>query len=655
VSDAAADRRPLAILAAVTAVVVALLWIVTPVGLVAALVLLVVLPPWGRSLTERAVVSALVVLGVTAVAFPRAGSMPVTVTSARLFLSLLLLAILALRLVPALRPVRIPRPGLSDLIAALLGVVSAAWLMWAYVGRSAVEIVAGLFFSGWDNEGHFTTFANTYTSGSTTWPTIDGSVAWNQWYPSLHSTVWSLAELLFRPAAPLLDRPGLLWPYVQWSALTFAFCLVALAWVAGDVAARMAGRERARWARPLAVGLFAAFGLLGSPALLFNAGFTNFMMAVTVVVTGAWLGGRSLRSARMLGWFLVPLCGLAVIGLWTPLVLGLVPSGIVVAIALFRYRAWVGAAWLVATVAVAAVMALTQMSAILGVEPGQSTGDFATDLGAVSTGMVPFNLGLALLAPVIAILLAVLLVRGGRWPMAVAVVGPMLGAAVVAVVFARGADAADIGRLQSYYVLKPLDAMLIAVVTLIAALVAVAVARAVVGLPRGSAGIATALAAVVVVGTLGYAGALPEQFSAGFTAAPGIQAGADRMRGINDPLIGEAIIRGQQAAVPYPDRTTLLWDGAGTLPNLWVSALHGVMSKSDNRFYRDLPAFPYDSKTLSYVDLALNLNPQLRLAALWFRPSTGELLDAYAGQSDGRVTSVQVPMPPNLLCPECSP
>jgi hypothetical protein len=655
VTATADDRRPLAVLAIATAVVVLLLWVLTPVGLVAALVLLVLAPPWGRSLTERAVVSALVLLGVVAIAFPRAGSMPVTVTSARLFLSLFLVAVLALRLVPALRRVTIPRPTLADLLAALLGVASAAWLMWAYVGRSAVEIVSGLFFSGWDNEGHFTTFANTYESGSTTWPTLDGSVAWNQWYPSLHSTVWSLAELLFRPVAPLMDRPGLLWPYVQWSALTFAFCLVALAWVAGDVAARLAGRERARWARPLAVGVFAVFALLGSPALLFNAGFTNFMMAVTVVVTGAWIAGRSLTSARRLGWFLVPLCGLSVIGLWTPLVLGLVPSGIVVAIALLAYRRWLGIAWLLATVAVAAYMALTQMSAILGVEPGQSTGDFAADLGSVGTGMVPFNLGLALLSPVIAVLLAVLLVRAGRWPMAVAVVGPILGAAIVAVVFARGADQADLGRLQSYYVLKPLDAMLLAVATLVAALLAVAVARAVVGLPRGSGGISVALTVVIVLGTFGYAGALPEQFSAGFTAAPGIQAGADRMRGINDPLIGEAIIRAQQAAVPYPDRTTLLWDGAGTLPNLWVSALHGVMSKSDNRFYRDLPAFPYDDRTLSYVDLALNLNPSLRLAALWFRPSSGDLLGPYAATSDGRVASVEVPMPPNLLCPECSP
>ncbi len=643
-------------ISAVTAIVIAALWLLPAIGFFAALVLLMLLPPWGRSLTERAVVSGVVLLGAAAVVFPRAGSMPVTSTSARIAVSLLLLGVLALRLIPALREVGIPRPTVSDAIAGVLGAASAAWLMAAYLGRSTVEIVSGLFFSGWDNQGHFITFANTYESASTTWPTIDGAIAWNQWYPSLHTTVWSLAELATRPVAPLLDRPGLLWPFVQWSAISFALCLVALAWVAGDLAARIAGRDKETWARPVAVGVFALFALLGSPALLFNAGFTNFMMGVTVVVVTAYVSARSLRSARLLGWFLIPLGALAVIGLWTPLVLGLVPSGIVVAVALLKHRWWMGAAWLVASAGLGAVMALTQMSAILGVEPGQSTGDFTAQLGAVGTGMVPFNLGLALLSPVIAALLAVLLVRAGRWPLAVAVVGPIAGAGLVAAYFATGADAADLGRLQSYYVLKPLDAMLLAVATIIAALLSVVLVRAVQGMSKASSAIGIALGAVIVLGSLGYAGALPAQFGAGFAAAPGIQAGADRTRGINDPLIGEAIIRGQQAAVAYPDRTTLLWDGAGTLPNLWVASLHGVMSKTQQRFYRDLPPFPYGVKTPGYVDLALNLNPQMTVAALWFRPSSGELLDAYAAErGDDRVLPVQVPMPPNLLCPECTP
>ncbi len=647
--------RSLGLGALAVVVAVALLWLVPPVGFVAALVLLVILPPWGRTLTERGVISAVVLIGVIAVLFPRAGSTPVSGTTAKLLLAGFLAALLILRLLPALRATPTPLPTLSDGLVLALGIVSGLWLMAAYIGRNSYEIVSGLFFSGWDNQGHYTTFANTYASGSTTWPTIDGSIAWNQWYPSLHSTVWSLAEYASTSGSAHLDREGLIWPFVLWSAISFAGCLAALAWVAGDVAARFGGRERERWSRPLAVAAFSAFALLGSPAYLFNAGFTNFMMGVTIVVVAAYVSARSLRSARTLGWFLIPLGALAAIGLWTPLVLGLVPSGVVVAIALLSYRRVLGAGWLVATVAIAVVMALTQTAAILGVEPGTSTGDFTADLGAVGTGMVPFNVGMALLAPVIAALFAVLLVRSGRWPMAVAILGPIVGAAAVAIVFSFGADAADLSRLQSYYVLKPLDAMLIAVATLIAALASVALTRALAGTSRSTSVIGVALSGAVLAGLFGYVGALPSGINASVVAAPGIQAGADRTRGVNDPLVGEAIVRAAEAAVAYPDDTTLLWDGAGTLPNLWVGSLHGVLSSTQQRFYRGLPSFPYDDRTPGYVDLALNLNPELRVAALWFRPVSGVLLDAYAAdRTDGRVTSVRVPMPSNLLCPECS-
>ena len=84
--------------------------------------------------------------------------------------------------------------------------------------------------------------------------------------------------------------------------------------------------------------------------------------------------------------------------------------------------------------------------------------------------------------------------------MAVAVVGPIAGAGLVALVFAAGADSADTGRLQSYYVLKPLDAALLATAVLVSALAAVAVARSVDAgllgsrLPRGLARSLTGIA-----------------------------------------------------------------------------------------------------------------------------------------------------------------
>ena len=143
------------------------------------------------------------------------------------------------------------------------------------------------------------------------------------------------------------------------------------------------------------------------------------------------------------------------------------------------------------------------------------------------------------------------------------------------------------------------------------------------------------------------------QLDTGFAAAPGIQAGADRTQGIGNTLVGEAIIRGRDAAVPYPEFTTLLWDGAGTLPNLWVSSLSGVMSKNQNKFYRNLPQFPYDDKTVAYVKLALNTDPSLNLVVLWFRGVSGPQVAPLAEQYPSRVVTVQVPMRSSPLCQEC--
>ena len=301
------------------------------------------------------------------------------------------------------------------------------------------------------------------------------------------------------------------------------------------------------------------------------------MMGVTIVVVAAYVGARSLRSAAVLGWFLVPLGAMAVIGLWTPLVLGLVPTGVVVAIALLKRNRWLGIAWLVAAAAIAAFMGLTQLSAILGVEPGQSTGDFTTEIGAVGTGMVPFNLGMALAAPVIAILVVVLLVRARRWPLAVAVVGPILGAAAVAAVLRdrlgrrRHQPPAVVLRAQAPR-RRPARHR-----------------RAGRGPRRGRGGARGRRPAARLGRHRGRAGGRDPRRLLRLRRRPALArvrqpvGGAGRPGGCRPHARDRGPARSarpssaaQQAAVPYPDDTTLLWDGAGTLPNLWVASLHGV-------------------------------------------------------------------------------
>lgn len=653
-------------------IAIALLWTVPPIGFVACAVMLVIAPPWGRSLTERGFISLLLALGTIAIAVPRASNVPVTVVSAHLAVSLLTAVGVGLGLFGGGRKTRIPRPTLADALIVLFAAGTAFWLMAAYIGRGSYEIVSGLFFTGWDNQGHFTPFANTIEVGSTTWPTFDGTIAWNQWYPSLHSTVWSLAQLASQAGGEILDRPALLWPYVQWTSISFALSLAALGWVAGDLARRCAplvgvrSRFVRRAAPVIAILGFAAFALLGSPTQLFNSGFTNFMMAVAVTTVTAYLSARSWRSARQLGWILIPLGALAVNALWTPLVLGLIPSAVIVLIALGRTRWWLAPVWAIASGGLVLGTVYLQSRAIVDVDPGASS-SFMEDLGAIGAGMTPFNLGAAIVSPVIAVLVAIVLIRSGRRPMAIALAGPSIAICAFLMLTMSAADSAGISRLGSYYVLKTLNALLLVNAPMLAAGAGIAIGLLIAAMKRrvidpsaaravnrGNSILIGCAIALVAVTSFGYVGATPTGFASGFGSAPGIAAGAARAGSADNYLVGEAIIRAGDAAIPYPGKTTMLWDGSGVLVNMWVASLNRVLSKDDHQFYRGLPPFPYTDETVNYVDFALGLHPKFNLSLLWFRGVSGEQLATLKRQYPDRVTLVKVPMRSTVLCQECA-
>ena len=665
-----AGRTELA-LGILVAVAINLLWILPPAGVVACAVAFVLVPPWGRTLAERGVITMLVLLGIVAIAVPRASTVPLTPATAHIGLAVFTAILMALRFVPRWQA-PVPRPTWSDGVIGLFAVGGVAWLLSAYVGRAPHEVLSGLFFSGWDNQGHFTPFANTYQAGATLWPTIDGSVAWNQWYPSLHSTLWTLAQLAAQPTGVVLDRVELLWPYVVWTAVSFTLSLAALAWVASDLAARAVRlrRRAGRWyttlTPALAVVAFAVFATFGSPAWLYNYGFTNFVMAVAITTATAYLSARSWRSARTLGWLLIPLGALAINGLWTPLVLGILPSALIVLAALWRVRWWLAPLWALVSAVVVGGTVLLQSRAIAEVAPGQ-TGSFLSDLGAIGIGMAPFNIGAAMAAPVIAVLVAVVLLRGRSTPLAVAVAGSSVGIAVFLGVTMYAASLAEVGKLYSYYVLKTLDALLLSNAPLLAALAAVVGAIGIHAVRRHVDEAADRRlvnrpnAVIVTVGALvfgatmfGYVGPRPTEFAPGFSGSPGIEAATVRAQGIADPLVGEAIVEAQRAARAHPELTTMLWDGSGTLPNLWLASLHANLSVDQHEFYKNLPAFPYDDKAVQYVEFSLGVNHDLDLAVLYFRGVSGDQLAPLAARNPDRVTVVKVPMRSSPLCLECS-
>jgi hypothetical protein len=182
--------------------------------------------------------------------------------------------------------------------------------------------------------------------------------------------------------------------------------------------------------------------------------------------------------------------------------------------------------------------------------------------------------------PLVAVLAAVQLVRVRSLPLAIAVGGPSVAMVPFVILAIWAADTADLSRLSSYYVLKALNALLLVNATLpsrpdspsSACLAMQALAAR--GAGRPALGIAAACAGLLGLTLLGYPGAGGDRGCPGFAAAPGIQAGLARAASVDNDLVGDSIIRAQQAALAEPGTSTLMWDGGGTLVNLWLASLN---------------------------------------------------------------------------------
>ncbi len=653
-SNSLSGNRLLFMPAILGLIAIGLLWLLPAVGLFFALAAFAFLPPWGRTYTERAVISIIVMLGVIAIVFPRNSSVPIDSTTARITFTGFIVLAIALRFIPRLRAVEFPRVTVPDALILLLFVGSSFWLVSSYIGADTSQILSGLFMSGWDNHGHFSPFANTYVSQQTAWTTMDGSTAWNQWYPAVHSTTWTLAEMA--ADGDQLTRAQLLGPYVQWTALSFAAAMATITWVAGDLAQRLSRKSKSA-AAVVAILITGTFTVLGSPAFLFNLGFTNFAMGVALVLAASYLSTRSVRSSVTLGWFVIPLAIIATIGLWTPLVLGLVPAGLVVAIRLWKTKKIYAIVWVALNALAGIALVLTQAQAILGAEQGATAADFNEEIGSVGTGMAQFEVGIAVVSPILAVLFIVLLVQRKRAQLAVSFAGPIFAGLILAIIFGAGAVAANLDVLTSYYVLKVLDGMLLTIIPITAAFIGVAMIALLSGLPRAQQ-ISAAVASAVLLSVLfGYVGPVPIDRMATFIAAPGIEAGVIRADGVENQLVGEGVVASVEAAVGTGKDLTytpLQWDGSGTLVNLWLSSLTTTLSVDQRKFYAGLPDFPYDTATLEYVAFSLTVSKNLDVAAYWFRPSSGDLLEAEARKVDPqRFTTVKTVIPPSDLCPEC--
>lgn len=616
-------RRANILIAAAAAISIMLLWVAPPVGFIAALVMLVLAPPWGRSLAERAIISGLVVVGVVATIFPSGSTTPITATSAHLLLSFAVGFGAALRFLPWFGNLRIPRPRVSDGIILLLAAGLLFWLVNPFLGMGSGAVLSGVLLMGWDNLSHFATFANSIIAQSNSWVTLDGTVAWNQWYPNVHTTIWALAHQAIDTTVPL-SRAELLFPYVLWSAISVAFSLAALAWLAGDLAERFAKmRDISMAAAGIAAVLgFGVFAVFGSPTRLFNAGFTNFLMAVTTVAVASYLAARSWQSARKLGWFVLPAAAMISIGLWTPLVVALVIPGVIVLVALWRVKPIVAISWALITLALIAFVAIRQALAILGADRSVSVAEFTQSLGSVPVGMVGFNIAAAISFPLIVLISGGVLVRDKKIYLAAATAGPVLGIAVVLFVVVRSSVTAEVAWQISYYVLKVLNALLLVSAPIVAALLAASLVIVVRSVGRVMAVAGSVVAVLLGVALFGYIGPSPVSLNPGFQASPAILAAAERRETVANAGIGDAILSAVDMASDYPDRAPLPWDVPGALPSLWVGTLHDTLSQAQQSVYIGLPTPPYEERGVDYLTLSLNAQPALNLVLLWTDPES---------------------------------
>jgi len=190
-------------------------------------------------------------------------------------------------------------------------------------------------------------------------------------------------------------------------------------------------------------------------------------------------------------------------------------------------------------------------------------------------------------------------------------------AGLLAVAFIPGTDEAGTSRIQSHYILKALDATLLSAAPLIAAAIAVGLVYLVRYVSTVTAIAAITGSALVGITGFGYVGSTPNELSSGFTVAPGIEAGRERARAIQQTFVGDQILGAVNATEDLPEFTPMMWDGPGILPNLWVVTLHNTFSANQQTFILSIPGPPYGQEATAYIKQALSIYPELKVAVVW--------------------------------------
>jgi hypothetical protein len=552
-------------------------------GTVLALVITAVLLPVGRYAAERAVAAALLgtaLVGVVFVLLP----VPVTRTSATVL-------VVALPTITAAASVlrhrdrslrrRLPRVALPDVAVLAVSTAAAWWVLVASYGMDLRDTLTRMYH-GWDWVLHMIMTTDVYRYGRLAGLEIEGSPAFLSSNPQLHPALWAAGTWAGQSGDGSMSGEALLQAGILATALTFALCLGALAWVAADLTTAVVGRTGRQVPATIAVVATGAMLVLGAGSAVFFFGHTPFLLGVTALVVGSYQSvhpGRDGRAPRPIRSIVVLAAAAVVIVLeWPPLVLGLAVPGLLVAVRTVRGHR-------------RETIALGVLLGVLAVTTpwwyARLTGSVTIDgLSAAAGEVARFSLPLTAAVTLVTLAAAAVLGTHGDHGRAAGILGPVLGMlGFSALLLAHGSQ--WWGDTPSYYLLKTLLGCLIAATPVAiavtiggAARLREATARTPVAEARLWAGVAAGTVLVLAVGA--------------------VLSPPDSLRtGSPDPLTdpprfvtyADAIARAYPVTPALPSQVPFLADFGDERADLWLMVLQRGISDADHDFARTLPAF----------------------------------------------------------------
>jgi len=87
---------------------------------------------------------------------------------------------------------------------------------------------------------------------------------------------------------------------------------------------------------------------------------------------------------------------------------------------------------------------------------------------------------------------------------------------------------------------------------------------------------------------------------------------------------------------------------------LWVAGLSGVPTADQMAFYGELGEFPYGDEAAEVISEEIAANPERRIAVIWYRGVSGDLLTGRLGFEDPtRLILIQETVTSPALCEDC--